>query len=94
MFFGRGKRGTAWKGVATRARAKTRAEWAKAMRWPWRTTRQQQCILRPASGAQIITRAAILILSWISYEAVIPVFDVTDKPFMGNDRRQFIRGVV
>ena len=37
MFLGRGRRGTDWKGAATRARAKERAEWAKATRRPWRT---------------------------------------------------------
>lgn len=37
LFLGRGRRGTDWKGAATRARAKERAEWAKATRRPWRT---------------------------------------------------------
>ena len=36
-FLGRARRGTDRKGAATRARAKERAEWAKATRRPWRT---------------------------------------------------------
>ena len=36
FFWDRGRRGTDWKGVATKARAKERANWAKAMRRPWR----------------------------------------------------------
>ena len=77
VFLGRGKRGTDWNCVSTRASAKERAQWPKAMRRPWRTTKEGR---RPTTRTHtIIARAAIVFFSVFFYEAVVQhVTYVTD----------------